>query len=649
MADEKTFETIALPGFRDFELIGTGGFSAVYKARQDLFDRAVAIKLLAFPVVDDHSRRVFLRECQIAGQLGGHPNVVTVLAAGFSPAGQAYIVFEYMANGSLAQQLERSGPLEVAEVVSIGTKLCDALEAMHREGLLHRDIKPSNVLRSRFGEPCLADFGISAAPRGLEGATVTTSLTTLYAAPEVIDGEPSTVASDVYSLGSTLYALLAGRAPHQAEGNEKLSRILQRIFHDSVAEIDRSDIPGELMSVLLRAMEKDPAARQRSAEELGLALRGVQRDLEAAAGRAPPAVTPEATAEGLQFVDDETRIRGRAPANPMTSTEADIGSVATDPSSATIIRLAPSTPDDETRQTAGLLSPQTDPVTSDPAHIQGSEGPTGSTDPYGDGPPLGRRRRSRRRQTVLVAAVLLVIVGVSSGVGLEVRNSGAHASALAHEAAKERAEAAQQAAAQQAQEAAKERAEAAQQAVAQQAQEAQDEANYQASLGQQAAQQQAVALAAEAAADDPVVNGVVQVLGVLSSATKSYFSTFKCGATGTTCAVEPDSVILAALTKFSTSAKAAVAAAAPLASADLNPWLSVFRKCVSDYQPWISATQAGVYSPAATLNPPGSTGATLESTLVSDCNSAFSNIPDPPALASGMSATIRAAEVPYYP
>src|SRR5690606_39135265 len=151
--------------------------------------------------------------------LAGHPNIVTVYTWGKSGAGYPYIVMEYMPGGSLADRMVAEGPLSWQEAVDIGVKVAGALETAHRAGILHRDVKPENVLLSAFGEAALGDFGIARITGGTETATggITGSLS--HVSPEVLEGNKPNATSDVYSLASTIYALIQGRAAFTSEAD----------------------------------------------------------------------------------------------------------------------------------------------------------------------------------------------------------------------------------------------------------------------------------------------------------------------------------------------------------------------------------------------------------------------------------------------
>jgi serine/threonine-protein kinase PknK len=253
-------------GLEDFEEpveIGRGGFGVVYRAYQPEFDRFVAIKVLS-GLRDERARRRFDRERRSIGKLSGHPNIVTVHASGFTGDGSPYLVMEYLSGGSLAERLQH-GPVPWPEAFEIGTKLASALQAAHDAGVLHRDIKAENVLVSDRGEPKLADFGIAV----LQGGTETTSgFTPVHAAPEVLAGQAASPAADVYSLGSMLYALVAGHAAFWRDSDESVYPLMARIANEAVPDLRPVGVPDPVCVLLEQAMAKDPAQRLGPAAEL---------------------------------------------------------------------------------------------------------------------------------------------------------------------------------------------------------------------------------------------------------------------------------------------------------------------------------------------------------------------------------------------
>ena len=177
----------------------------------------MAVRLL--PVRPEHALRGrYERESEILRALSVHPNIVTLYAAGFTSVDQPFLTMEYMPNGSLADRVERDGRVPWGEAVAIVTKLSDAVAVAHMAGILHRGLRPENVLISSSGEPCLADLGLARLLDLVEARTAPVSLG--HAAPEVVEGRRPSEAADVYSLGSTLFELLAG-APAFTGGSDE--------------------------------------------------------------------------------------------------------------------------------------------------------------------------------------------------------------------------------------------------------------------------------------------------------------------------------------------------------------------------------------------------------------------------------------------
>lgn len=267
---------LGIPGIEHAEEIGRGGFAVVYRARQPELNRTIAIKMLSTRL-DDTGRERFAREGWAMGTLSGHPNIVNVIDTGLSASGRPYIAMAYLREGSLADRLDLDGPLPWAEAVRIATKLAGALETAHRAGTLHRDVKPENVLLSDYGEPELTDFGIARVEGRYETGTGNVVASAAHASPEVLEGRAATVASDVYSLGSTLFALLAGIAAFTRRPDEPLVALCLRILQDPIPDLRVRGVPAAVCAVVEQAMAKDPAMRQTSAAELGRQLQEIQR------------------------------------------------------------------------------------------------------------------------------------------------------------------------------------------------------------------------------------------------------------------------------------------------------------------------------------------------------------------------------------
>ena len=268
--------SFTLPGYTELQWFARGGFSSVYRSTQVQYNRPVAVKVLDVGLDDERSRRQYQRECDATGRLTGHPNIVTVLDSGFTPTGKPFLVMDLCVNGTMGDRLAVEGPLPVADVLRTGVKIAGALETAHQGGILHRDLKPANILISAYGEPALSDFGIAAVTSHLEASVTMSAMTPNHAPPEVLEGSRPTPASDVYSLSSTLYTLLAGRPPFAQESGHSILAFITRVLTADVPPIPRADIPPELMQALVTGLSKDPAERQASAALFGYELQQAQ-------------------------------------------------------------------------------------------------------------------------------------------------------------------------------------------------------------------------------------------------------------------------------------------------------------------------------------------------------------------------------------
>lgn len=234
-------------------VLGSGGMAIVYLADDRELARPVAIKLLADHLAADEAFRArFLREAQLAARLS-HPHVVHVYDLGADTAGRPFIVMEYVPGGSLAETLERRGPLPQDRVIAIAENCCAGLAHAHAAGLVHRDLKPHNLLVDTDGRIKIADFGVARA-LGDAGLTQTGSVlgTAGYLAPEQARGETVTSAADIYSLGVTLYQLATGTMPTAGSP---------------------PDLAEPLGSAVTRCLDQNPARRP-SALQLAAILRG---------------------------------------------------------------------------------------------------------------------------------------------------------------------------------------------------------------------------------------------------------------------------------------------------------------------------------------------------------------------------------------
>jgi serine/threonine protein kinase len=246
--------------YRVTRLLGRGGMSAVWLARDDVLDRDVAVKML-------HIRRLesaeaverFEREARTLASLT-HPGIVTVIDRG-DDHGRPFIVFEYVRGRDLRERIADEGRLPLADVVSIGEQIADALAYAHARGVIHRDVKPHNILLTPEGQPKLTDFGIA---RVLEQPGLTIEGRVLgtgdYLAPEQAAGEPIDARADVYALGVLLYHALCGDVPFHAESYVETARLHAQAPIPSVRDL-RPDAPERLEELVTRALAKRPGDR----------------------------------------------------------------------------------------------------------------------------------------------------------------------------------------------------------------------------------------------------------------------------------------------------------------------------------------------------------------------------------------------------
>jgi len=269
-----------MPGFTYIRPLGTGGFADVFLYEQNMPRRVVAVKVLLGDVINPEVLRVFTAEADIMARLSAHPSIVTIYQAGISADGRPYLVMEYCPDGMGSRY--KKAPLGVAEVLDTGVRVAAALETAHRSGVLHRDIKPSNILITMLGGPVLADFGIAAAVGVTRHEPGLIAVSVPWSSPEVLtEAVSGSVASEVWSLGATLYTLLAGRSPFQLPDRAKNTReqVSARVARARYTPVSRPDVSDKLEGILARTMSKDPAARHESMLALAEDLRWAQYEL----------------------------------------------------------------------------------------------------------------------------------------------------------------------------------------------------------------------------------------------------------------------------------------------------------------------------------------------------------------------------------
>jgi serine/threonine protein kinase len=253
--------------------IGRGGMGEIYRATDTMLGRAVAIKVLDERYARDQGvRSRFTREALAVARLSGNPHIVTIYDVG-EQNDRPFIVMEYLGGGSLEQKLSTEGAQPPAQALDWLEQAAVALDAAHRDGIVHRDVKPANLLLDRHGRVHVADFGIASAA-GMNSLTQTGTIlgTAAYLSPEQAMGEPTSAASDIYSLGIVAFELLTGRRPFERDSvaAEASAHVTSEI--PSVCDVN-PHVPCELDPVFAKALAKDPRRRYSSAAEFVAALR----------------------------------------------------------------------------------------------------------------------------------------------------------------------------------------------------------------------------------------------------------------------------------------------------------------------------------------------------------------------------------------
>jgi eukaryotic-like serine/threonine-protein kinase len=247
--------------------VGGGGMAVVYKAKDVLLNRYVAIKVLSESLSNDSEFiRRFSREAQAAASLS-HPNIVNVYDVGRDHFTH-YIVMELVEGPTLKQYIQERGPLPVQEAATIAVQICDGLAHAHENQIVHRDIKPHNILLGPNGRAKVTDFGIA---RAASSSTITQQGSVMgsvhYFSPEQARGGVIGEKSDLYSLGIVLYEMLTGRIPF--DGDSAISIALKHL--QETPEDPRkynSNIPDNVAEIVMRALSKNPEDRFESARDM---------------------------------------------------------------------------------------------------------------------------------------------------------------------------------------------------------------------------------------------------------------------------------------------------------------------------------------------------------------------------------------------
>src|SRR5919106_5595665 len=246
--------------YRILSTLGSGGFGTVYLAEDTWIDKKVAIKV---PHKQNLDFTELLKEPRLLASLS-HPNIVTILTAE-KQDGIFFIVMEYVPGETLEQIVERDGALELPRALDFTCQICNAVDHAHRAGVIHRDLRPGNMLVSETGLLKVTDFGTS---RFLEIAAHGTTVigSPPYMAPEQFHGK-AVFASDVYSVGVTMYQMLTGMLPYETPAPADVER-LARGELVSAPRLKNPAIPKAISDIVMRALAPEVTSRYQRAPEL---------------------------------------------------------------------------------------------------------------------------------------------------------------------------------------------------------------------------------------------------------------------------------------------------------------------------------------------------------------------------------------------
>src|SRR5262249_56709587 len=275
------------------DLIGRGGMGTIYRARDPILQRSVALKVISNLEVTPELRARFFREAQACARIT-HPNIVIIHDMG-EDSGRLFIVMELLEGEELRRVIARQAQLSLSDKLDIVLQICDGLHFAHQKGVVHRDVKPANILLLRTGQVKILDFGIAQ----IAGAATQRDLTrtgmfmgTLrYMAPEQVRGQADR-RSDLFSVAAVSYELLSGRPPFSGNDPLQILEQLRTATPPRLTELD-SSLPPELADVIAQALQKEPADRFADLGQMSRRLDLIRRELagdadrDAVAGDAP--------------------------------------------------------------------------------------------------------------------------------------------------------------------------------------------------------------------------------------------------------------------------------------------------------------------------------------------------------------------------
>jgi serine/threonine protein kinase len=385
-------ETLLNGRYRLIAQQGSGGMAVIYKAQDLALGRTVAIKILRPSLTGDPSFLTRFRlEARNVANLA-HPNIVTLYDVG-QDGNTYYMVMEYIEGQDLKKLIRAGAPFTVERALHIGIQICAGVGYAHRAGLVHADVKPQNILVTADDHVKVTDFGIAQAlslTQPQEKQNVVWG-SPHYFAPEQASGEPPTPASDVYAIGIVLFEMLTGKLPYGGTDQQELAlaHIREQVPH--VTELNPS-VPVHLDRIIYKVMSKEPAARYRTADQLGRILISYQKQGQDATANVP-STGPSPNQPGVPSPLSSPK-PGPAPTSPNLPSAQPPAS----PYASTVPRMntyggaqqAPNVPQRQAPQQVGSPYPRIPSGSTPPPQAPYVRPGTGAVPPVNTASPYGR-------------------------------------------------------------------------------------------------------------------------------------------------------------------------------------------------------------------------------------------------------------------
>jgi serine/threonine-protein kinase len=291
--------------YQVLERVGKGGMGVLYRGFDPVLDREVAIKLMHADFSEDteQMRPRFYREARAAAKLN-HRNIVTIFEFA-EESNVPYIVMEFLKGTPLGARMHSQPPLTIDDKLNVVAQLCDGLSYAHEQGVVHRDVKPDNVFILEDGQVKLLDFGIAK----LQTSTLTRQGDVLgsasYMSPEQVGGSESVDGrADIFSTGVVLYEMLTGRKPFEGDSP---TAVIVKILKDDPNPIDAAAtaLPANVIAAVMKALQKDPANRFQTADEMSRELQNIRKHLHPSASKPNMDETRFASTQVLRALHDD--------------------------------------------------------------------------------------------------------------------------------------------------------------------------------------------------------------------------------------------------------------------------------------------------------------------------------------------------------